>query len=321
MDRDRISNPVMASLWAMDLRQLSHLLAVVDHGSFSAAARALHTVQSNVSTHVARLEKELGTVLVDRRTMQPTPEGQAVLERARRIGSEIQAIGDDILSMRDQVGGQVRIGCIGTTARWMATSLLERLRISYPALHPVLVDASSNALTPQVLSGELDMAVVNAPAVNAALDTEPLFDEERVVVAPSQHPLADQTTITLEELAKHEVMLTPPGTTFRDSVDEELAEAGIELQTVAEVDGLRLLASLAYQGHVPALLPASAASGYPAGEWAVVRVEGLSRRSVVLIRNRRTTPSLPARASREVLHQVIRKIGPDQPGIHVTLEP
>lgn len=44
----------------MDLRQLSAVLAVVDHGGFSAAARALHTVQSNVSTHVARLEAELG---------------------------------------------------------------------------------------------------------------------------------------------------------------------------------------------------------------------------------------------------------------------
>jgi LysR family hydrogen peroxide-inducible transcriptional activator len=305
----------------MDLRQLRHLLAVVDHGSFSAAARALHTVQSNVSTHVAKLEKELGTVLVDRRTMQPTPEGQAVIERARRIGSEIQAIGDDILSMRDQVGGQVRIGCIGTTARWVATSLLERLRVSYPGVHPVLVDASSNVLTPQVLNGELDMAVVNAPAVNAALDAEHLFDEERVIVAPSYHPLANQPTVTLEELSQHEVMLTPQGETFRDSVDEELAQADIELRTVAEVDGLRLLASLAYQGHIPALLPASAASGYPTEEWSVVRVEGLSKRSVLLIRNRQTTPSLPARASREVLHDVIRKIGPNQPGIHVTLAP
>ena len=98
---------------AMDLRQLSHLMAVADQGGFSAAARALHTVQSNVSTHVARLEKELGTVLVDRRTMQPTPEGQAVIERARRIGAEIQAISDDILSMRDEVGGLARSAALG----------------------------------------------------------------------------------------------------------------------------------------------------------------------------------------------------------------
>jgi len=305
----------------MDFRQLSHLMAVADHGSFSAAARALHTVQSNVSTHVARLEKELGTVLVDRRTMQPTPEGQAVIERARRIGTEIQAISDDILSMRDEVGGLVQIGCIGTTASWMVTPLLERLRASYPALHPVLVDASSKILTPHVLNGELDMAVVNAPVVNAGLETEPLFDEERIVVAPPQHALAHRETITVGELAEHELMLTPAGTTFRDAVDEELTAVGVELRAIAEVNGLRLLASLAYQGHAPALLPASAASGYPDGEWTLVRVEGLSRRSVALIRNKRTTPSLPARASREVIREVIREIGPDQPGIHVTLEP
>ena len=305
----------------MDFRQLSHLMAVADHGSFSAAARALHTVQSNVSTHVARLEKELRTVLVDRRTMHPTPEGQTVIERARRIGTEIQAISDDILSMRDEVGGLVQIGCIGTTASWMATPLLKRLRASYPALHPVLVDASSKMLTPHVLNGELDMAVVNAPVVNAGLETEPLFDEERIVVAPTQHALARRETITVAELAEHELMLTPAGTTFRDAVDAELTEVGVELRAIAEVDGLRLLASLAYQGHAPALLPASAASGYPDGEWTLVRVEGLSRRSVALIRNKRTTPSLPARASREVIREVIREIGPDQPGIHVTLEP
>ena len=305
----------------MDFRQLSHLMAVADHGSFSAAARALHTVQSNVSTHVARLEKELGTVLVDRRTMQPTPEGQAVIERARRIGAEIQAISDDILSIRDEVGGLVRIGCIGTTASWMVTPLLERLRASYPALHPVLVDASSKILTPHVLNGELDMAVVNAPVVNAGLETEPLFDEERIVVAPPQHALAHRETITVGELAEHELMLTPAGTAFRDAVDEELTEVGVELRAIAEVDGLRLLASLAYQGHAPALLPASAASGYADGEWTLVRVEGLSRRSVALVRNKRTTPSLPARASREMIREVIREIGPDQPGIHVTLEP
>tara|TARA_B100000586_G_scaffold141040_1_gene102151 strand:+ start:28 stop:789 length:762 start_codon:yes stop_codon:yes gene_type:complete len=253
--------------------------------------------------------------------MQPTPEGQAVIERARRIGGEIQAISDDILSMRNEVGGLVQIGCIGTTASWMATPLLQRLRVSYPALHPVLVDASSKSLTPHVLNGELDMAVVNAPVVNAGLETEPLFDEERIVVAPAQHALGHRETITVDELAEHKLMLTPTGTTFRDAVDKELTEIGVELRAIAEVDGLRLLASLSCQGHAPALLPASAAYGYPDSEWTLVRVEGLSRRSVALVRNKRTTPSLPARASREVIREVIREIGPDQPGIHVTLEP
>ena len=69
----------------MDLRQLQALLAVAEHGTFSAAADALATVQSNVSTHVRRLERELGATLVDRHAGQLTQEGEAVVERARRI--------------------------------------------------------------------------------------------------------------------------------------------------------------------------------------------------------------------------------------------
>jgi len=304
----------------MDLRQLNHLIAVAEHQSFSAAARALHTVQSNVSTHVAKLEKELGAALIDRHTMQPTAEGRAVLERARRIRTELQAINDDIVSMRHEVAGEVRIGCIGTTGRWMASPLLGRLAERHPALRPVLVDATTTSLTPRVLDGDLDMAIVNTPVVEASLESEPLFDEERIIVAPADHPLADRGTIDVADLADHPVMLTPRGTTFRDAIDQELAATGVRLTAAAEVDGLRLLATLAYQGYAPALLPASAVSGYPDGDWSLVHVEGLARRSVGLVRNRRTTPSMPIRAAREVVLDVIREIAPHQPGIHVTLD-
>ena len=304
----------------MDLRQLNHLIAVAEHQSFSAAARALHTVQSNVSTHVAKLKKELSAALIDRHTMQPTAEGRAVLERARRIRTELQAINDDIVSMRHEVAGEVRIGCIGTTGRWMASPLLGRLAERHPALRPVLVDATTTSLTPRVLDGDLDMAIVNTPVVEAGLESEPLFDEERIIVAPADHPLADRGTIDVADLAEHPVMLTPRGTTFRDAIDQELVAAGVRLTAAAEVDGLRLLASLAYQGYAPALLPASAVSGYPDGNWSLVHVAGLARRSVGLVRNRRTTPSMPIRAAREVVLNVIREIAPRQPGIHVTLD-
>src|SRR5688572_26374155 len=99
----------------MDLRQLHALVAVADHGGFTAAARALHTVQSNVSTHVARLEKELGVPLVDRTTGALTEEGVAVVERVRRVDAELDAMVADVASVRDVVTGSARIGIIGTT--------------------------------------------------------------------------------------------------------------------------------------------------------------------------------------------------------------
>ena len=111
----------------MDLRQLAALAAVADAGSFSAAARRLHTVQSNVSTHIARLERELGTTLVDRSSGALTEEGEVVVDRARRVHRELESLRADVASMLHDVSGQVRLGCIGTASRWLLPNLLREM--------------------------------------------------------------------------------------------------------------------------------------------------------------------------------------------------
>src|SRR4051794_24152610 len=123
----------------MDLRQLNALLAVAEHGSFSAAARALHTVQSNVSTHVARLERELDAVLIDRATGAVTAEGEIVVARARRIQGELDALAADVASLHDQVAGSVRVGVIGTTARWLVPRLIRAMATHHPKVRVVVV--------------------------------------------------------------------------------------------------------------------------------------------------------------------------------------
>ena len=130
----------------MDRKQLRTLVAVTEHQSFSAAARALGTVQSNVSAHVARLEKELGVTLIDRATNEPTEEGGVVLERARRIEAEFEALDSDVASLHDVVSGSVRIGLIGTTARWLAPPLLTELERQYPEVSVVILDATTSSL-------------------------------------------------------------------------------------------------------------------------------------------------------------------------------
>src|SRR3954469_9021212 len=112
----------------MDLRQLNAVVAVADSGSFSAAADNLPTVQSNVSTHVARLERELGVSLIDRSDgCRLTEEGQAVVERARRINAELEARVAGGASLGHAAAGSGRIGMIGTTARWLVPRLLEAM--------------------------------------------------------------------------------------------------------------------------------------------------------------------------------------------------
>nr|MDQ3294574.1 LysR family transcriptional regulator [Actinomycetota bacterium] len=242
----------------MDLRQLAALTAIAEHGGFSAAARALHTVQSNISTHVARLERELGVILVDRSTGTLTVEGEAVVGRARRVQSELDALVADVASVNKEVSGPARIGIIGTTARWLTSSLLEAMTERHPRVHVVVVDATTTSLLPQLDTGRLDLAVVALPVHLTDIDTEVLFAEDLVVVAPPDHPLATHTSVTIEELAEHALLLEPPGTAFRDDLEVAAARAGVELQSKAEVDGMRLLTSLAFEGFGAAVLPASA---------------------------------------------------------------
>jgi DNA-binding transcriptional LysR family regulator len=303
----------------MDLRQLAALVAVAEHRTFSAAARALHTVQSNVSTHVAHLERELGATLVDRSSGDLTEEGRAVVDRARRVQSELEAIVADVAAVHSEVSGTARVGVIGTTARWLVPHLLEELGRSYPRVHVVVVDATTTSLLPQVLNGTLDLAVVALPVNDREIDTEPLFEEDLMVVAPLDHPLAEFDRVTLAQLTEHEVLVEPPGTAFRDDLDRQAAGAGLTLRTKAEVDGMRLVASLAFEGFGAAVLPSSAATRVAGDGWKRVEIEGVVGRSVGVARRRRGLPSAPARALREVLIRTVAQEAPRQPGVRPAL--
>lgn len=300
----------------MDLRQLTALLAVAEAGSFSAAARALHTVQSNISTHIARLERELGVTLVDRSSGSLTEEGQAVASRARHIQGELEALGADVAALRDEVTGTVRLGCIGTSARWLVPLVLEEVTRQHPKVHVIVVDATTTSLVPRLLADELDLAVVNLPITTPELVAEHLFDEDRILIAPDGHPLATVDRVPFAELGDYELLLEPSGTTFRDELDREASEAGIELRAQAEVDGLRLIASLAFQGFGAAIVPATAAPEWLEGSWRRVRIDGLARRSVGLARRQRGLLSAPARALHAALTAVVDANGERLVGVH-----
>jgi LysR family hydrogen peroxide-inducible transcriptional activator len=276
-------------------------------------------VQSNISTHIARLERELGVSLVDRSGGALTEEGEAVVERARRIQVELDALSADVAAIHDEVTGSVRIGCIGTVGRWLVPLILERLHERHPKVHLVVVDATTTSLLPQLLVDRLELAIVNLPLTDPEVTVEPLFDEDRLVIAPEGHPLAKKRSVTIAQLAEHDLLLEPPGTAFRDELDHEASRAGVRFRPQAEVDGLRLIASLAFEGFGAAIVPATAVPTWLTGKWARVDVDGLARRQVGLIRRRRGLLAAPGRAVREIVREVVTEHAPSMRGVHATL--
>lgn len=288
----------------MDLRQLAALLAISDRGSFSGAAAALHTVQSNVSGHIKRLERELGVELVDRRTGQLTEEGRAVEQRARAIYAEIESISSDLAALRHEVTGSVRLGMISTTARWLVPLLLDHLATTHPGVRLVTTEATSSALGVLLASGGLDCAVVNLPLNNPELRLRPLFDEDIVLLVSRDHPLARGGALHLKDLEGVELILPAPHTGFREELDQAARAVGVTLRSRADIDGLRLLSFLTLRGYGPALLPATTVADVPSG-YRVLNVAGLPLRHVGIALRKRGRPSAPTRALMGVLESVI----------------
>ena len=300
----------------MDLRQLETLVAVADHGSFSAAARSMYTVQSNVSAHIGRLERELGVTLVDRQRGGLTDEGATVVDRARRVLHDLQEIAAEMASRGDDVHGDTRVGMIGTMARWVVPTLLAQLRDLHPGVHPMVYEGNTSTLVPRLLSGHLDAAVVHLPLDEPDLHVTPLFAEDLLLLVPASHALATSTEASLTDLAGQPLILPPAGTAFRRVLDRAANLAGVELVPLAEIDGVRLMAALAFEGLGATIVPATAIPRVT-GDHVRVAMPGLPRRVVAWVQRKRPSPGIPTRTALTVLREIVAINGESQPGVHV----
>ncbi len=182
----------------MDNRQLQALVAVADNGTSSAAADALATVQSNISAHIARLERELGATLVDRGAGRLTEEGQTVVDRARRIEAELEAIA----GLR---GGRLRMASFESGAATLMPLAIADFRERHPLVELSLAINESEDVVPRLRAGDLDLALIEDPH-----DREPsidgvelvhLLDDPMYLLLPRDHPLASKSKVRLRDLA------------------------------------------------------------------------------------------------------------------------
>ena len=262
-------------------------------------------MQSNISTHVKKLEHELGTVLVDRSTGDLTEEGQLVVTRARRVIRELDAMTSDITALSLEVVGTVRLGAIGTAARWLVPQLLDIAPARHPRLHLVFVESTTMGLDTQLASGQVDLAVLNLPASGTEVRTIALFEEDLALVVPADHELAGATELAIGQLVGLPLLLPLPGVKLRADIDVVANAAGVVLVPRAEMDSLRLIASLTFDGAGCAILPSGAVPSFLRDQFTLVPITGLRPRLVGVAQRRRGLPGAPVRAVLDILSEII----------------
>lgn len=300
----------------MELRQLEVLVAIADNGSFSGAARALSTVQSNVSAHISRLEKELAATLVERSTGRLTQDGQIVVDHARHVFNQIQDIAAAVESSEKDIAGETRLGSIGTTGRWLMPRFLPVLAEKFPNINCTISEGSTSSLIPRLIDGSLDACIVHLPVEHDNLESNALFAEDLMLLVDNKHEWAALDKITIAELATKPLLLPPKNTALRRILDRAAGSQRLVLKPQAEIDGVRLLTSLAIEGFGATIVPATATPAWLTGEFKCIEVPELPRRVVGWVQRTRPLASKATQAVGAVIREVIEKTYDQQPGVH-----
>lgn len=226
-------------------------LGVIDAGSFSAAAEAVHRSQPRVSTHVAALEREAGVPLFDRskRPVELTEAGTVLAEHARCILQALNSAEEAMAGRRDAARGVVTLGSYPSAGAAFVPALLDRLACSNPDIKVALLERSTLELDTALLHGEIDVYLrPMAPPVGPPARSRPLWREPLCVVHPPDHPLAElpdplsvvsvaeHPLITIGRLGSQEVLGFETYKVFR--------EHGFEVEAVQATNQPQTLISL-----------------------------------------------------------------------------
>jgi len=291
----------------MDVRQLEALLAVAEAGSFTAAADQLHTVQSNVSEHVRQLEAELGVQLLvrGRRGTVPSEFGIRVIERARAVRSEIEALYKDLSMLQGLETGHATLGVVGTVSRLLVPMVVSEMRKTAPGVSLRLTEGASERLAGDVADRQLANAVVTEPVSDARLHVEHLRDEALVALVPSAMLSTAREPIALTELAHETLILPPAGNPLRDEVETAARAEDIELRVPIEVEGIRLIADLVGAGVGVSILPETAVARDHVGV-RQLRIARMPPRRLALVTARGVQLSLADVAVHDAVRRIVR---------------
>lgn len=184
----------------MELVALRTFQVVVEEGGILAAARKLHTVQSNVTSRIRRLEEELGTELFFRkgRGLELAPPGKVLLDYARRM---LQLERETAVAVR-QVGessGELRIGAMETFMALHLPAALKTVRAVHPGIELRVETNTTANLVGKVLEHKLDCALVAGPVDHPELEFQPLVEEELVQICARGGDIARLPLILFRE--------------------------------------------------------------------------------------------------------------------------
>jgi len=285
----------------MELRQLRHFIAVLEHGSLGDAARILDMSQPALTKSIQALERSLGAPLFDRSShgMKPTSFAQSLELRARVIAAEAGRAREDFDQLSGSKRGLIKIGSTPGASLSILPKALARFTRTHPHVEISVTETLAHELVRRVQTGEIEFALVGVAAASGddSLGTEVLLPGQRaVVVAAAHHPLAAHRQLALKDIWQGPWLLQRTPDVLRRELTGFFQRAGLPPPIAAiEHDSAVLAKRLLIEGRFLAYVSELyVRDEIAARRLRILPVEGIERVWDVGFVFRRESPMTPA---------------------------
>lgn len=294
----------------MELRQLRYFVRIIETGSMGSAAQDLDIGVSALSQQMSRLENELAIRLLQRtsRGVTPTNAGLAFYSQAQLA---LRHADDAILAAREaRLSGHVSVGMAPSTASILGIPFIHAMQKNYADVRLHVVESLSGNLERMINTRQIDLAVVFQKDKILRWSARPILEEQLFLIG--SHALLaalPDTPITPEQLAGIPLIMPSQGHGLRGRLDAVCQEHALNVEIVAEIDGLALLMRAVRDGLGATLQPGAAISHLDNDALRVIGVHNpvLSRPNfLVSLSDDELTPA--GLAARVVLTKVMRQL-------------
>ncbi|MDR0869770.1 MAG: LysR family transcriptional regulator [Planctomycetaceae bacterium] len=241
----------------MNIATLRVFCDVVLHQSFSRGASANEVSQSAATQSINRLEKHLGSVLIDRgkRPFVLTPEGQICYEAFRDILEIYDNAAQLIKSPESNVRGQLRVAAIYSVGLNEMSRCMKEFMQTFPKSKVNLEYLHPSKIYTAVLNCEADLGIVSYPTASQEIDTIPLRSENMVLICPPAHPLAKRESVDVKELAEHEFIAFDRTLIIRKELDRYFRHYGQHVGISMEFDNIETIKQAVESGLGISIVP------------------------------------------------------------------
>lgn len=221
----------------MKLQQLRYIWEVAHHDlNVSATAQSLYTSQPGISKQIRLLEDELGVEVFSRsgkHLTRITPAGEAILRTAGEILRKVESIKQVAQEFSNEKKGSLSIATTHTQARYALPNVIEGFIGKYPDVSLHMHQGTPMQISEMAADGSVDFAIATeALDLFSDLIMLPCYRWNRCVLVPKNHPLAQISELTLEDVAKYPIVTYVFGFTGRSKLDEAFMQRGLAPRVV-----------------------------------------------------------------------------------------